>query len=874
MASVTNMETNIIKVLMTLEGNVNDLLENLENEYKSDNSFNLETYYIKLKSYLNLYKKYNEIYIESERVTEEHINGNINFIVDMEIKLKELNQEFKNIEDNQSIDKIPTNYNFNNNLNIKLPEFKLRTFNGNILKFKEFWDNFSTIIDNNQSLNKTTKLTYLKSSLMRQPYKLISHLKTEENNYQKAVTILFEKYDNKNMLISRCYDNLRNIKQSDTSIKSIRITYEKIKILFKEIDCMDEKLSDLYKINTLFSKFPDWFNIKLRESNYNEVYNYDNFCETIEKLLNVRETLNNYKKNEIVSNKIKYENVHNVKFGIKCACCNGKHYSENCEKYTTVISRMEKLGDKCKTCLGKHESKTCKRIKNCVHCQKSNHHRSLCYSRLVKTEGNRKYIKNNTLPQLHTFTNNNLFSLPILMCKLININNNQNTLNATVLLDTGSSETFITQRLSNLLNLEIKDKVYKNISSFGNKNFQMLTGKVEIGMQKNNGEIYKVLANVVPVITKSINYKMPQDYIKLINKNIKMVEIPQDKTNIEIDLLIGTDNFWNIIKSKPLTLDNTCYIDTIFGALITSSKESEEVNVLYVNTDKKANIGHTKKIDNLEEKISNLWELDYIGLKDSPLSNDNQIAVDYFNKTIKFKNNRYYVSLPFFQDKYLIPNNFNSCFSQLINLYKRLKGNNLLMEYNELIKKQLNDGIIERINQNPISKINCHYVPHYLVISKNTNLRKLRIVYNGSYKTSPQYNSLNDCLLQGPIQLNDLVGVLIKSRFYKYLIICDMEKAFWQLRLDKKNRDYIRFLWFDSDNNGMPDNNNIVVYRFKRVPFGIKSAPFLLINTIKFHLENIKSKYSIKILQSVYMDNFIISCENENECIEIYKKVN
>ena len=54
----------------------------------------------------------------------------------------------------------------------------------------------------------------------------------------------------------------------------------------------------------------------------------------------------------------------------------------------------------------------------------------------------------------------------------------------------------------------------------------------------------------------------------------------------------------------------------------------------------------------------------------------------------------------------------------------------------------------------------------------------------------------------------------------------------------KKDRDVLRFLWFDNVHVDLP---NLQVLQFTRVVFGVASSPFLLNTTLRYHLEKYRS---------------------------------
>ena len=133
------------------------------------------------------------------------------------------------------------------------------------------------------------------------------------------------------------------------------------------------------------------------------------------------------------------------------------------------------------------------------------------------------------------------------------------------------------------------------------------------------------------------------------------------------------------------------------------------------------------------------------------------------------------------------------------------------------------------------------------------------------------YKSLNDCLYKGPLFLEDLCGLLLRFRCKRYGVSADIEKAFLQVGLQENDRDVTRFLWMKSI-EGTVHDNNIEEYRFKSVPFGIISSPYLLVATIKHHLNKYESQSARRIERSMYVDNIITGFLNENDLEDFYKE--
>ena len=150
----------------------------------------------------------------------------------------------------------------------------------------------------------------------------------------------------------------------------------------------------------------------------------------------------------------------------------------------------------------------------------------------------------------------------------------------------------------------------------------------------------------------------------------------------------------------------------------------------------------------------------------------------------------------------------------------------LATQYDNVIQDQLRLGVIEKVKPGYSDSIK-HYIPHHAVVNHSKTTTKVRVVYDASAKTKQDNKSLNDCLCRGPVLLQDLTGILLRVRLNKVAIVADIEKAFLQIGLNEIQRDVTRFFWLKNINNLNVDNN-IQVFRFCRVPFGIISSPFFL----------------------------------------------
>ena len=186
-------------------------------------------------------------------------------------------------------------------------------------------------------------------------------------------------------------------------------------------------------------------------------------------------------------------------------------------------------------------------------------------------------------------------------------------------------------------------------------------------------------------------------------------------------------------------------------------------------------------------------------------------------------------------------------------------------KYYEIIAEQEKLGVIEKVDMTGDDKnANVHYVPHHGVFKDGS--QKLRIVYDGSSAFGNEI-SLNDCLSPGPSLTNELIEMLMRFRTHDVVLTGDIKNAFLEVEVDEADRDYLRFLWYEPD-------GNLVVYRFARVPFGLRCSSFLLNATLRYHMQRkCKETDNPELLQllskSIYVDDWLVGAKTSKHALLI-----
>jgi hypothetical protein len=167
------------------------------------------------------------------------------------------------------------------------------------------------------------------------------------------------------------------------------------------------------------------------------------------------------------------------------------------------------------------------------------------------------------------------------------------------------------------------------------------------------------------------------------------------------------------------------------------------------------------------------------------------------------------------------------------------------------------------------------YLPHQAVRKEKHGKTEWRIVFDASsHETNAP--SLNEVLEMGPNLLPEILAILLRFRLHHTAIISDITQAFLQLALDEKDRDLTRFFWYriTQDSEGhYHTTDEVMTYRFTRLPFGLTCSPFLLSATMREHADRHKATFPTAaplVDSNTFMDDFAAGAENDNGAITIY----
>ena len=162
---------------------------------------------------------------------------------------------------------------------------------------------------------------------------------------------------------------------------------------------------------------------------------------------------------------------------------------------------------------------------------------------------------------------------------------------------------------------------------------------------------------------------------------------------------------------------------------------------------------------------------------------------------------------------------------------KKYINTDIMKGIDDVFKSQADEGIIEVIddmNEFKLKYPNYSFISHSPVVRESRETTKIRVIYMANLAEKINGNkgvSLNQCIHPGYDKNYKISDILTLFRFDKFVLGFDISKAFHRLAISDDNSSKLLFFWFRDIANG---DFTPIVYRSKRVIFGMSVSPFLL----------------------------------------------
>lgn len=731
---------------------------------------------------------------------------------------------------------------------VRLPKINVPIFDGKYAEFTSFFDLFTSSIHNNVSLSAGQKFQYLKGLLKDEPANLLRHLSVSDQNYEEALIKLKTRYDKPVLVVDALIETFFAIPKAE-NLKALRHVSNVADEVMRGLRAqgVEAEKRDPWLIKLLCKKIDKntqqaW----VESSNKSAFPTLDNFIEFVNDRCDALERVPSHLTEKPTHSKPKVSRSYPATIKRSCVACSQNHHLSHCPKLhgMNVAQRVEfiKQHHLCFNCMQpNHGVKSCTSKNVCTMCG-GHHHSMIHVDRQLNSNTRSQNFANTELvdqPSQAPTTvlvslgnadssqqNSDQPSKPMLLNSLLptarvlvkdNLGFYQN---CNVLLDSGCQNTLISENCVQRLGVSRSPgKLF--LSGLGNNKAGVTRGTVELQIKSMHSEekvsmlahIFSNLTSNIPSSKLSIQHWNEIKHLPLADK-----EFDTPKT---IDILIGYDYFFSLIrygrifKNRKLLAQNTA-----FGWVICSGCNSEEsVTVCHVLND-------AIPEEDLNKSLRLFWEFENLRPIKPSLTEEESKAESLF-ETTTIRSKRYSVRLPFKSTPDL-GETYSVALRRLTTMERKFNANSVLRQsYGEFMNEYISLGHMELVPEKEIERptMKACYLPHHAVIKDSSITTKLRVVFDGSSKSS-NGKSLNDNLLKGPVLQQDLNSVLLRFRTKKFCFSADIKQMFRMIDVQECDRNYQRILWRNSP------AEEIKHYRLTTVTYGTTSAPYLSIRTL------------------------------------------
>eukprot|EP00794_Sanderia_malayensis_P016989 gene16989-18701_t len=649
-----------------------------------------------------------------------------------------------------------------------LPKLELPKYNGDPKRWNEWWDVFVSAIHENGSLTPVFKLRHLKTLLEGPAAATLSGLTLTSANYSEAIELLKSRYGQTQVVINAHMEALLKMNHvpSMKDAKSLRKLYDEIEIhvrSLKSLGVHSEQYGTLL-IPIVMNKMPEEIRLSISKELKSENWTLDDILRLFCLELEARERCNLTPGMGQRPPQARQPASHTTTSAllstggpttsITCSFCRQKHLSAKCPVVTEPSSRKEilKKQGRCFVCLKRgHLSRECQSNVRCFSCGRR-HHSSICEGNQNRTPvspdtnnsenvNNQSSVDRNSIPNqqqnrqgqqgssttaMFVDTRNSVL-LQTAKGYVSAPNDPGNSQLARLIFDNGSQKSYVSEELRNKLRLPTLSQETLSIKTFGmNDGTLQVCDLTQIAVRSPfTDEVTYVDVYVVPMVCAPLTRQVIKEAVNLYPhlQRIPLADFNPNGEELDVQILIGADAIWNLMTGRsirgelgPVALETKLgwvLSGTVPGVITTSTTQTNliQTHVLRVGVETYSQMTlNTKGEETLEDQLGKFWNLESIGITQS----EDKSVLEEFVDDISFVEGRYEVKLPWKKNHGLLPDNYTLSLGRLNKLKKKLSTKPEMLEaYDEIIREQEKNGIIERVEKDEPAPIGrTHYIPH------------------------------------------------------------------------------------------------------------------------------------------------------------------
>lgn len=772
----------------------------------------------------------------------------------------------------------------------RVPEIQLPKFSGSYCDWSSFFALFSTVIHDNNELSCLEKFHYLRSNLEDVALDTIAAIELKEENYEVALSLLKNRFDNKLLNFQALIKGVFSLKNVESgSAMDLRSLSDKMNAHLRAMLTLGDKeqIADGLLIYLVTSKLDETSQMKWEESlPINQLPKWKSMAEFLERRCRMVENLEYSMTNRVngqqgfkkYSQQNRHVHVSSASSSNICSLCNStEHFISSCPNFLNMVPY--------------NRFKEIKRLKLCLNCLRKGHMLKDCVSGVCR----RCSAKHNTLLHMDNYNIEHYEEPPVpttsqaVLASSSLIPNQSSFSPSTIflataiilvknlygafvpcraILDSASQLNLITNRFVKNLHLKC-NKVSATVCGIGHGNL-VIEKSVDVDVKSQQGDFSTFFtAMVVPSIT---DYQPSNNISTLdwnIPRNIKLADASFDKGG-RIDILIGAELFFELISVGQIKMAENLPIlqKTLFGWVVAGGFRRSHHSYSLAAA---CRIANEEEEEQLSSVLKRFWEVENDFKGGRPLTNEDVFCENHFvMNTVRLASGEYSVRLPQRDDCNI--ESLGESYDRALQRFRALEKK--LGRFPE-VKAQYVTFMSEYAKLNHMSLIlsqespKKYFLPHHCVHKHDSTSTKLRVVFDGSAKTTTGL-SLNDVLYAGPTIQPKLFNTLLRYRFFKVALSGDICKMYRCVRVSHPD-DYLQcILWRDNV------TDEIKTYKLNTVTYGTKPAAFLAIRAMQQLASDEESNYPLGaniVRRDFYVDDMISGGDTVDEVLKIRQQV-
>lgn len=789
---------------------------------------------------------------------------------------------------------------------LTLPPIVLPKFDGNHHEWVYFREAFTKLVIDNGKLQDFEKLHYLESTLEGEA----KGLKSTNDTLDSLWAALKKRYEMKRVIVERhineLYDMKPIVRESSVSLRQMLATLTKNIRVLETLELSKNSLSEQLLHTLVCNRLdPDTRKALQNRLKPDVLPKFDDLIEFLEQRCHVLESIENscaarsqnskpaaiasssgYTKTQKQPPIRTHSFMSHQKLQSQCILCNQMHYLNQCKKFLSLSpsERHSKVKENklCYNCFSHNHSVSDCKSSLCRKCNSKHHTLLHLESKSDETPKSEEiprqtlHLVTPTSAEASPIDRNNCFlstgkRVILSTAILLAVDVRGMKVNCRAVLDSASEVNLVSESMAQTLGVKKKSIIGPVFGLEDQKS--VMKSKIVAKIESRSSD-YKTELEFL--VTRRITLEMPALMYDTkswpIPANLQLAD-PHFNVPTRVDMLLGAEIYYDILNMRQMRLQDGLPIlqDTKFGWIVGGKLEFPK-NCLFSSSNP-TNCAAKNPDDDLIQQVKRFWELEscQAALK---MTGEEREAELHFQKTHRRQaDGRYVVNMPTKPNVVDLGDTKQMALRRFLYLERRLNNNKeLKQQYSAFIDEYLALGHMSPSNLD-LSKTSyetpTYFLPHHCVIKPESSSTKLRVVFDGSAKSSSGL-SLNDVLAVGPTVQQELFEIMVRFRTHKYAYTADVGKMYRQIRVDESQHNLQQILWRPRP------QDDIKSFSLETVTYGTASAPFLATRALQQLAEDEKSKYPLAARitkRDFYVDDLLSGADSIQEALDLQKQL-